>query len=318
MQTSPAVAWFFTAYPPMDGIPPLERIESARIWTEALVEDLAPHCKDYALQLELCPKTNRLHVQGCFKLHNKKRMTGVQALHDGLKSKTTHLENCRNWDESRTYCTKEETRILGPWTGSGTAGSVKVTQLTAVVSAIREGASLNKIADNFPEVYVRNWRGIQDLHARLAPADRPVGPEAVRCLWIWGPSGVGKTRAVYDKYGVDSIFVYPGDGWFSGYERHPVALFDDFRGPKDAKLTRSTILRITDIYKIAVPTKGGFTPWIPRVVIFTSNWSLREVYRKQDWQDDAEYERELAPVERRIKCIEYPQNGFVINLPDLS
>lgn len=65
-----------------------------------------------AAQVEKCPTTERLHVQFYVSCNPKQRF-------NSLKSKlgdTVHLEPCADALASWEYCTKEDTRVLGPKT----------------------------------------------------------------------------------------------------------------------------------------------------------------------------------------------------------
>lgn len=85
----------------------------------------------------------------------------------------------------------------------------------------------------------------------------------------WGPTGAGKTRAVYDNLpSPESIYVHPGGPWFDGYDSQPIVLFDDFGG-SEFKLTY--LLKLLDRYPMRVPVKGGFVSWCPQEIYITSN-----------------------------------------------
>lgn len=70
------------------------------------------NCKRYVFQLEQAPSTGNLHFQGYCEFKNKKTKNGVKNVID----KKTHWEPAKrdahtNW----VYCTKDDTRIRGPW-----------------------------------------------------------------------------------------------------------------------------------------------------------------------------------------------------------
>lgn len=67
------------------------------------------HCLIWAYQLEKCPTTEKLHIQGTCTCKKPMRRTEF-----GLPN-TIHWEKVRNILLSLKYCTKEETRIAGPW-----------------------------------------------------------------------------------------------------------------------------------------------------------------------------------------------------------
>lgn len=65
------------------------------------------------VQQEKCPDTGRLHYQGFAMLTSPKRLNAIKNI---LGSDTVHVEKNKGtpqqaWD----YCTKEDTRVDGPW-----------------------------------------------------------------------------------------------------------------------------------------------------------------------------------------------------------
>lgn len=81
-------------------------------WNPQILAD--PKIKCAAVQREKCPETGREHYQGFLMLASTLRYAAIKKL---LQSDSAHLEKTMGtpqqaWD----YCTKEETRIDGPWT----------------------------------------------------------------------------------------------------------------------------------------------------------------------------------------------------------
>lgn len=65
------------------------------------------------VQQEKCPETGKLHYQGFGMLQTPKRVTAIKKL---LCCESAHIEKTKGtpqqaWD----YCTKEDTRVDGPW-----------------------------------------------------------------------------------------------------------------------------------------------------------------------------------------------------------
>lgn len=81
---------------------------------ETLCTLLRNFCKEWTFQLEEGEKDGYRHYQGCFSLINKEYLNTVKNMvgrHD------IHLENkIVNWNALKLYCSKQETRIEGPWT----------------------------------------------------------------------------------------------------------------------------------------------------------------------------------------------------------
>ena len=100
------------------------------------------------------------------------------------------------------------------------------------------------------EEYCTKWR---DLHV----------------AYIWGKTGVGKTRSIMEKYGYDQVYrinsyAHP----FDNYKGEPVILFDEFRSS----------LPISDMLKYL----EGYPVWLPcryndKVACFTSVYIVSNI-----------------------------------------
>lgn len=72
---------------------------------------------DYAVwQLEQCPRTGRQHFQGYIHLKSPRRRAYILGLQNRMLQ-GSHIEPAGGDAASNTtYCTKEESRLSGPWT----------------------------------------------------------------------------------------------------------------------------------------------------------------------------------------------------------
>lgn len=86
----------------------------------------------------------------------------------------------------------------------------------------------------------------------------------------WGNTGLGKTRSVIEN--ATDLWIYPGSGWFDGYDGHAQALFDDFSG---GEFKINYLLKLLDRYPMQVPIKGNFANWAPHEIYLTSNINPR-------------------------------------------
>lgn len=63
-------------------------------------------------QIERAPTTDRLHYQGYIVFNRPVRLPTVKR----LLGRTVHAEHSRgSLQQNRDYCTKEESRVFGPW-----------------------------------------------------------------------------------------------------------------------------------------------------------------------------------------------------------
>ncbi len=93
-------------------------------------------------------------------------------------------------------------------------------------------------------------------------------------MWIYGPTGSGKSRRAHRESEAlcpGSVLWLPDQSlrWFDGYNGHKGLVLDDFTG--DAELP--FLLRLLDRYPLKVPIKGGFMEFVGRIVWITSNFS---------------------------------------------
>lgn len=127
---------------------------------------------------------------------------------------------------------------------------------------------------------------------RLATLTRqPPNDRDVRTLYIHGPAGCGKTRAIHEAY--PDAYWKPDGPWWDGYEGHSVVVLDDYYGD----LPYSQLLRVLDRYPLRLPVKGGFVPAEFTTVLITSNARLDEQYPGIPQPDRRE------ALYRRIHCV---------------
>lgn len=204
------------------------------------------------------------HIQGYAEFPNRLRLNQLRELLPNC-----HIESRRGTsEEARTYCQKD-----GNFQEFGELRMVRQGQrsdLQSLHQSLQMGANRRTISQEHFACFLRYSRGIDRYLLHNACLHRAVKSVIV----YWGTTGSGKTSAVWDNLASpEDIWVYSGSGWFDGYDRHPIALFDDFNGG-EFKLT--FLLRVLDEYPMRVPVKGGFVNWCPTEVYITSNLSIDE------------------------------------------
>jgi len=174
--------------------------------------------------------------------------------------------------EAIGYCTKEDTRVAGPWS-LGTAsvseqGSRK--DLDSIAAAVLSGTSLKELAQENPGAVARYSKGLGQLEQWQQQRWRDV-----RCVFIAGPEGTGKSSFVFDHYGYDNVYALASSKplWFNGYHGQRVLLIDEFAQDLD----RKAFLRMLDGHPFLAEVKGGFVPARWTVVFIVAN----------DWYYDA-------------------------------
>lgn len=187
-------------------------------------------------QWEQCPTSGLFHFQGMLLLDKKQRFN---ALKNGPMHETVHFEAMRGkWHESVSYCTKEDSAILGPFwypDKQGVEAAVArqgdsrttATQRFVTLMADQEPGSFNAFAERYrqeiaPHVLMRGLARVREVFNLLHPPviQIALGPmtenqarviellEAPRVnrriIWIWSKSGgTGKSycRSIYEARG---------------------------------------------------------------------------------------------------------------------
>lgn len=231
-----------------------------------------PDCRFLAYQLERCPETERLHVQGYAEFNDKVSIKAVQ-LKLGIGN--AHCEPRRGTQsDAVAYVNKVDSRVHGPWSFGSRARQGERVDLLAVCNEISAGASLKRIREEFPTQYVCYRRGLRDMHSdHLLAGSRSF--RRVEVHVYYGDTGTGKTRKAIEDAGSDYYILDQGDKlWFDGYEGESTLIIDDYYG----WIKYGKLLRLLDGYQFRCEIKGGFTYANWTKVVFTSNKPPDEWY----------------------------------------
>lgn len=162
------------------------------------------------------------------------------------------------------YCTKEDTRIDGPWEYGEPKRQGARSDLEAPCELIKEGVSMTQIAQEYPVEVVKFHRGFDRLNALLNP---PHKRDGIIIHVLWGPPGTGKSRRAHELYPDAYTYVDNTQGWFDGYEGQSVVLMDEFSCETPLRL----LLRMFDRYPHRMPIKGGYVSLCATTFVVTSN-----------------------------------------------
>lgn len=185
-----------------------------------------------------------------------------------LGTDQVHLEPAQGSDDQCVaYCSKEDTRVAGPWTFGERMKPGRRNDLEGLVKGVLDGKTDFQIATEAPEAYALHAKHVQCLRSALLV---PLRRERIITTSIIGPTGIGKTRWAFDTYPNIYRVNIPGKNeklWWDGYAGEDVILFDDFYG--EVPLTQ--MLHILDPYPLRVEVKGSTVAARWTKVIITSN-----------------------------------------------
>lgn len=178
------------------------------------------------------------------------------------------------------YCTKEDTRVEGPWTFGDVPSPGKRTDLEEACEMVRSGG-LRQVADEMPVVFAKFGKGLRDLDSIINRPDVTDAFRERRNVLCYGATRTGKSRWAREQARGTDYYVHTNTAWFDGYLGESVVIMDDYGTGN--KLTLDILLKLLDHYDdFRVPVKGAFVRWHPDLVILTSN---RHPYYWYDWND---------------------------------
>ncbi|AIX11623.1 capsid [Bat associated cyclovirus 12] len=249
-------------------------------------EFIKSNCRYGIVGKEIAPTTGCPHLQGFCNLHKPMRFGAIKKhLHNSI-----HIEKANGSDEdNKKYCSKSgETFEQGHPHKQG-----ERTDLQSCISDIQSGATIKKIAEDHPAVFIRYHRGIREYIRTVMPIkERDFKTEV---YYYWGPPGSGKSKRALEeaKQRGTSIYYKPRGLWWDGYQQHDCVIIDDFYG----WIKYDEMLKIMDRYPYKVQIKGGFEEFTSKYIWITSNVDTDDLYKFIGYKTDA--------LERRITNKEY-------------
>ena len=191
-----------------------------------------------------------------------------------------HMESARAPEALRRYVAKSESRVRGvqplvvgevPEIRNSNRGK-KIKELIHDL-IFEEGATFSEIARDYPEAghmhnMIRDWIQVRD---------RKLGQEwrDVKCTYIWGEPGVGKTRWVRDRF-QDLYSVVRYKHPWDTYEGQSTILLDEFYGGLDW----GEFLAVLDGHPLLLPARYSDRQALHTRVFVVSNKPLWEQYTK--------------------------------------
>ncbi len=177
-----------------------------------------------------------------------------------------HIEGAKgSHRENRDYIRKEgkwiddpkhETNLPDTFEESGELPpdtDKRQKQSEAVLAMVEDGASTLDVVRAFPSEK-NHMNSIDALRQAILEEEYRNKFRELNVYYLWGKTGVGKTRFVMDKYGYENVYrvtnyAHP----FDGYNCQPVILFDEFR----SDLPTKDMLKYLEGYPLQLPCRYG-------------------------------------------------------------
>ena len=230
-------------------------------WTEEEYDALrACECKYIVLGKEV-GENDTPHIQGYIEFRSPRNFTAIKKQFPRI-----HIEERMGTaQQAAEYCKKEgdfwENGVLSKQGGR--------KDIELVKEAVIKGENMRIITMEATSYQaIRTAEILLKYHER----QRDFAPHVV---WLWGPTGCGKTRTALEELGEDVWISDKTLKWWEGYDAHENVLIDEFR--KDF-CTFHELLRILDRTPYRVEYKGGSRQLLAKKIYITSCYSPEQVY----------------------------------------
>lgn len=173
------------------------------------------------------------------------------------------------------YCSKEESRVSGPYTvGDMTVSQGSRSDLHKAAEMLMAGKSLQEVAKEDPTTFIHNAGGLYKFQRTLGQGDIPTYFPRNNALF-YGPSRTGKSRLAREME--SKAYIKTPNKWFEFYCGEDATIWDDYGSSWAIPLAQ--LLGLLDCYYTRVEVKGGEDHWLVKSNVFTSNTHPSTWYR---------------------------------------
>jgi hypothetical protein len=195
--------------------------------------------------------------------------------------------------QNMKYCSKDGDVFQA---GKIPAGQGKRTDLDKVCEDLASGKTVHAIALENPNQFVKYHAGISKLHDQYRNTARK---EVTLGYWIFGDTGVGKSRWAHSLSPESTFVKEPNSKWWDGYAGEETVVIDDYR--PSAGLGFSTLLHLADRYPHLVEKKGSMCQFNSKRLVITSPTSIDTTFANLDWMTEGK----INQLKRRFVELEF-------------
>lgn len=176
------------------------------------------------------------------------------------------------------------------------------TDLALLYQMIKDGMSNYEIMEANPD-YLVSLDRIERARQAVREQQYRETFRRLEVIYIWGPTGVGKTRSVMEKYGYSSICrITDYDHPFESYTGEDVLLFDEY----SSNFKIRDLLNYLDGYPLTLPARYSNRVACYTKVYIISNLCLFQQYTNEQYHSPTTF----AALLRRInKVVRYTAVG---------
>lgn len=235
---------------------------------------------------------------------------------------TAHIEKAYGSAKAnRAYILKEghwadtdkaETSVSGTFEEWGDLPAEKeeeAPEMFKLIQDLRAGKSVMEIIEDNPKLAFR-IREIETLRQAILEEKYSAENRALEVTYLYGASGTGKTRGIFEKHDRKSICRITDYGGrngvrFDAYHCQDVLVLEEFH----SQIPISAMLNYLDIYPLTLPAR-----YTDRIACYTKVYITSNIPLEEQYRDIKRYQMETwrAFLRRVQNVIEYLRDGSTV------
>lgn len=218
---------------------------------------------------------------------------------------------------------KRETSISGTFEEVGDIPQERQgarNDLAELYELIKDGMTNAEIIERNPD-YLLRLTDIERTRQTIRAEEYRDVFRMLEVKYIWGKTGVGKTRFVMDKYGYSAVYrVHDYLHPFDSYQGEDVLTMDEYVG----QIKMQDVLNLLDGYPITLPCRYANKQACFTKVFIISNLDLREQYKNTQTEQPEVWKAFLRRVNSVIKFAqdgtfrEYPTHDYLYGFIEID
>lgn len=210
-------------------------------------------------------------------LKNRFPIAHIEKAYGTSAANRDYITKSGKWEETK----KAETIVEGTFFEYGQLPSPAVEACPTkaeLLELLDQGLSTEEIIRSHPQ-YAFQVKNIDLLRETLKHEKFRKEKRPVHVIYLFGASGAGKTRSVYDAHGAENVcritdYSGPNGVRFDAYHGQEVLVFEEFH----SQIPIENMLNYLDIYPLMLPARYSDRVACYTTVYITSNISLEEQY----------------------------------------
>lgn len=253
---------------------------------ESIAKLAAIDCKYVVYGKETAPSTGTPHLQGYIVFPTPRSHSSVCKKLFGARVFVAKGSAGANFD----YVSKEGSLVER---GTRPEDPFKQGETERDRWALARAAAVDGRYSDIPDdLYTRYQNSFKRMRREDGPRPVDLPPTEFYGLWIYGPSGTGKSYMARTEYA--PVYLKDINKWWDDYQGEDNVLIDEF-SPTAAPFMVQFLKRWADRWTFSAETKGAKIIARPKLIIVTSNYSMDECF--------SAFPVDLPALQRRFRVI---------------